>query len=224
MNHFFSQIKVPVNENLFLKDPFSSELGKSVLNGAIILLENIGFENFTFKKLASEIQTTEASIYRYFESKHKLLLYLINWYWGCVATRLLFETRNLASPELKLKRAIHVLTAYPISEDSMSFVNENALKKIVINESSKVIQTKEVDSENNAGVYSVYKTVVSSVVDIIQEINKSYPYPNMLVSSMIEGSNLQRFFAEHLPKLTNTDVSNDYVEAFYQDLVFKAIQ
>jgi hypothetical protein len=128
------------------------------------------------------------------------------------------------TPELRLKRAIHVLTAFPISEDSMSFVNENALKKIVINESSKVIQTKEVDSENNAGVYSVYKTVVYSVVEIIQEINKNYPYPNMLVSSMIEGSNLQRFFAEHLPKLTNTDVSNDNVEAFYQDLVFKVIQ
>lgn len=224
MNHFLSQLKVPINENLFIKDPFSSELGKKVLHGAINLLDNSGFERFNFKKLASEIQTTEASIYRYFESKHKLLLYLINWYWGCVAMRLLFETKNLTSPELKLKKAIHVLTALPETDSSMSFVNENTLKKIVIHESAKAIHTKEVDVENNVGIYSVYKTVVNTVAEMIHEVNENYPYPNMLVSNMIEGSNQQRFFAEHLPKLTNSHVTFDNVEAFYQDLVFKTIQ
>jgi AcrR family transcriptional regulator len=184
----------------------------------------LGFERFTFKKLASEIQTTEATIYRYFESKHKLLLYLINWYWGCVATRILFETRNIDDPEIKLKKAIHILTALPNPEIDSLLSNEQALKSIVINESSKVVITKDVDIENKVGVFSVYKSVVNEVADVIKEINAEYPYPNMLVSSMIEGSNQQRFFADHLPNLTNIKRDVDFVEAFYLDLVFKTIK
>jgi hypothetical protein len=46
----------------------------------------------------------------------------------------------------------------------------------------------------------------------------------MLVSSMIEGSNQQRFFADHLPRLTNSSKGKDNVELFYLDLVFKTIK
>jgi hypothetical protein len=41
---------------------------------------------------------------------------------------------------------------------------------------------------------------------------------------MIEGSNQQRFFAEHLPRLTNSRKEADLVEDFYMDLVFKTIK
>jgi AcrR family transcriptional regulator len=43
-----------------------------VKNG-LILINKIGFEEFTFKKLSIEISTTEASIYRYFENKHQII-------------------------------------------------------------------------------------------------------------------------------------------------------
>lgn len=223
MKEMYQSIHVTVNSNLFLKDPLTSELGNKILNGSIELIDSLGFEHFTFKKLANEIATTEASIYRYFENKNKLLLYLVNWYWGCVSTRLLFETNNINDPIIKLKKAIHVLTAFPNPEHDSLLRNEQLLKKIVINEASKVVITKEVDQENESGIFSVYKSIVNSVADLIIKINKEYPYPNMLVSSMIEGSNQQRFFADHLPKLTNSSKDNDNVELFYLDLVFKAI-
>jgi hypothetical protein len=95
---------------------------------------------------------------------------------------------------------------------------------LVINEASKVIQTKDVDSENKNGVFALYKNVVENVARIIIEIAPSYKFPNMLVTSMIEGSNQQHFFAEHLPKLTNSEVEKDFVELFYQELIFKTIQ
>ena len=223
MQQMYQSIHVTVNSNLFLKDPLTSELGNKILNGSIELIDSLGFEHFTFKKLANEIATTEASIYRYFENKNKLLLYLVNWYWGCVSTRLLFETNNINDPIIKLKKAIHVLTAFPNPEHDSLLRNEQLLKKIVINEASKVVITKEVDQENESGIFSVYKSIVNSVADLIIKINKEYPYPNMLVSSMIEGSNQQRFFADHLPKLTNSSKDNDNIELFYLDLVFKAI-
>ena len=224
MESFLQFIKLPINEKLYLKDPQSSEIGNKILNESIELINEIGFEKFTFKKLAIKISTTEASIYRYFESKHKLLLYLINWYWSCIATRLLFETSNIQDSTLRLQKAIHVLTALPNPEKEHVLPNEIALKEVVINEASKVFLTKDVDNENKDGVFSVYKTVVNNVVEIIQAINLEYPFPNMLITTVIEGSNQQRFFAQHLPKLTNSSQSSDLVEEFYQDMIFKAIQ
>jgi len=224
MESFLQFIKLPINEKLYLKDPQSSEIGNKILNESIELINEIGFEKFTFKKLAIKISTTEASIYRYFESKHKLLLYLINWYWSCIATRLLFETSNIQDSTLRLQKAIHVLTALPNPEKEHVLTNEIALKEVVINEASKVFLTKDVDNENKDGVFSVYKTVVNNVVEIIQAINPEYPFPNMLITTVIEGSNQQRFFAQHLPKLTNSSQSSDLVEEFYQDMIFKAIQ
>lgn len=220
----FSQIKIQVNPKLYLKDPHTSELGKRIINSSIKLINDLGFEHFTFKKLASEINSTEASVYRYFESKQKLMFYLINWYWSCVEYRLLFETANIKNPSERLIKAIQILTTIPDSQTEVIDVVEVPLKKLVMNEASKVIMTKEVDAENKEGVFSVYKAIVKYVAEIILEINPLYSYPNMLVSTMIEGSNQQRFFDAHLPSLTNKKTGEDAVEEFYRNLVLNAIK
>ena len=37
------------------------------------MIDALGFEDFTFKKLGQEIGSNESSVYRYFDSKHKLI-------------------------------------------------------------------------------------------------------------------------------------------------------
>lgn len=224
MNHHFSKMSIPVNAHLFLKDPVSSELGIKIINGSILLISQLGFEKFTFKKLAEEIETTEASIYRYFESKQKVILYLINWYWSCISFRIYMSTQNVLDPEDRLLKCIHILTAIPDPENEFVLDNELELKQLVINESSKVFLTKNVDDENKLGVFSEYKKVVEFVSSIILEINPKYPFPNMLVSTIMEGSNQQRFFAAHLPRLTNINQKDDLVESFFTDTFLKAIK
>ena len=116
-----------MNEHLYLKDPTSSDLGHKILSGSISLISSLGFEKFTFKKLAQEIDTTEASIYRYFESKHKILLYLINWYWSCMWFRIHMGTQNIMDAEVRLKNCIHILTAIPNPMNELVLDNELAL-------------------------------------------------------------------------------------------------
>lgn len=212
-----------MNEHLFLKDPTSSELGQKIISGSISLISSLGFEKFTFKKLAVEIDTTEASIYRYFESKQKILLYLINWYWSCMWFRIHMGTQNINDAEVRLKNCIHILAAIPNPTNELVLENELELKQIVINESSKVLLTKNVDDENQNGAFSVYKKVVEFVSSIILEINPRYEFPNMLISTMIEGSNQQRFFAAHLPRLTNVNPHEEFIETFFMDLINKTI-
>ncbi len=223
MKAIFSNIKIQVNSNLYLKDPLTSDLGEKIVRSSIRLINELGFEHFTFKKLATEINSTEASIYRYFESKQKLMFYLINWYWSFIEYRLLFETANIQNSSERLSRAIHILTSLPDTESGVKDVLEASLKKIVMNESIKVIMTKEVDAENKDGAFTVYKSIVNRVAEIILEFNPNYLYPNMLVSTVIEGSNQQRFFDAHLPGLTNQMPGSDFVERFYKDLVFKVL-
>jgi AcrR family transcriptional regulator len=224
MNQLFSKMSIPMNEHLYLKDPTSSELGQKILDGSISMISSLGFEKFTFKKLAVEIDTTEASIYRYFESKHKLLLYLINWYWSCMWFRIHMGTQNIPDAEVRLKNCIHILTAIPNPSNELVLENELDLKHIVINESMKVLLTKNVDDENQNGAFTEYKKVVEFVSAIILEINPSYEFPNMLISTMIEGSNQQRFFAAHLPRLTNINQQDDLVESFFTETILKVIK
>ena len=82
MDNLLKSMKMEVHDNLYLKEPFSSELGSSIVHEGAILIESLGMEHFTFKKLAVQIGVTEAAIYRYFENKHMLLLYLTAWYWA----------------------------------------------------------------------------------------------------------------------------------------------
>jgi AcrR family transcriptional regulator len=223
VKNLLAKVALTINDTLYMKDPNSSSLGTRIIKEGISLLDEVGFEQFTFKKLALRIETTEASVYRYFESKHQFLLYLINWYWGMIEYRLAFETANISDAKVKLKKAIHLLTSIPDPEVEMVFDAEVKLKRVVINEASKVYFTKEVDKENEHGAYAVYKSIVSKVVEILEEINPNYPYGAMLVTTIIESSNQQRFFGEHLPRLTNTSPQKDTFEQFALDLVFKTL-
>lgn len=224
MTNFPSNFSIQVNPHSYLKNPESSPLGKRIIASSIDMIEEIGFENFTFHKLAKNIKSTEASIYRYFESKHKLLQYLTIWYWSWIEYHFIFKTANIDSAEEKLKRAIILLTK-PIHEDSnFSHINEVKLQNIIISESSKVYLTKEVDEQNKAGVFAGYKKLVARVSDIILEINPKYKYPHMLVSTIIEGAHNQRFFAEHLPALTDVVKGKDAITEFYKEMIFSTIE
>ena len=219
-----TQIGIKVNEKVFLKDPESSDLGRSILEGGIDLIDEIGFEAFTFRKLAQKIGSTEASVYRYFESKQRLLIYLSCWYWRWLDYKLVLATANIDSPEERLNRALTVLIEQVEVDSSFSHINEVKLNRIIISESTKAYLNKHVDEENRDGFFRDYKELVQRVSDIISEINADYKYPNMLVSTVIEGAHLQRFFADHLPRLTNVIEGEDAVTDFCIHTVFKAIK
>lgn len=129
MQSLLSRVALSINPSLYVKDPNSSLLGNKIVIEGISILDEMGFEQFTFKKLALKIETTEASVYRYFESKHQFLLYLINWYWGMIEYRLAFETANISDAKVKLKKAIHLLTSIPDPEVEIVFDAEVTLKK-----------------------------------------------------------------------------------------------
>lgn len=224
MENLLLNFKININEKLFLKDPLSSELGKKILYQSVKMIDELGFEAFTFRKLGQKIDSPEASIYRYFESKSQLLAYLTSWYWGWIEYRLVFETANIPSATKRLEKVFGLIINKFESKLILSEISLSKLTNIVISESSKSYLTKDVDKANKEGAYSNYKRFVERVALIIKEINPSYKYPNMLLTTIIEGAHAQVFFAEHLPRLTNKQKDTDYLTKFYTELAMLAIK
>lgn len=223
MKQLFSGLKVGVNKNLYLKDPESSDLGKKILDRSIILINDIGFESFTFKKLGVEIGSNESSIYRYFENKHKLLLYLTSWYWSWKEYQLVFGTNNISDPEHKLEKAINILTRSVENDSQTSHIDEMILNKVVVNEYSKSYLTKEVDRENKEGFFEVYNRLVFRLKEIILTVNPDYSFASSLASTVLEGALHQHFLKEHFPALTECGAKVSPTE-FFKHLVFSTLK
>jgi AcrR family transcriptional regulator len=220
------QLSFKVNEHIYLRDPESSELGKQIVKNAIDLIYELGFEHFTFKKLATKMSTTEASIYRYFENKHRLLLYILNWYWSYMEFLVDFTIQNIQNPKEKLTKIINLLTqSLPESVGQLDY-NKSYLNQIVLSESSKVYLIKEVKEINSFQVFKPYKDLCNKISEVMLSLNPSYAFARSLSSTLIETAHSQQYFSKNLPRLT--DVSNEkeeeFVFNFLNQLVFSALK
>lgn len=207
------EIRISLNNGLYLREPQDSKLGRKIIQHSIILIEEYGFESFTFKKLAERINSTEASVYRYFENKHMLLLFLVNWYWEWVYSLIQINTLNVEDPKRKLRIIIHSFVSASKDNPGVEFVNESKLHNIVIAEGGKAYHTKEVDNENSKGFFMSYKNLANLVSQVIAEINPDFKYPYALATNLFEMSNNHIYFAQHLPRLTDISIhENDINE------------
>ena len=223
MINLLSNLKIAVPEKIYLKDPESSELGKRIIEHSILLINDIGFDAFTFKKLGNTIGSNESSIYRYFESKHKLLLYLSSWYWAWIEYQLVFETHNISDSKEKLMKAIDIVCRTTQQDSAFSHINEVVLNNIIINENSKSFLTKEVDQENKEGYFIIYKRVVQRLRDMITANRPQYEFASSLASTIIEGSLHQHFLKDHFSSLTDCNI-NKTPSSFFSDLALNTLK
>ncbi|MFN8309971.1 MAG: TetR/AcrR family transcriptional regulator [Chitinophagales bacterium] len=219
-------LQIQMNEALYLRDPESTALGKNILQHSIVLIHEAGFEAFTFKKLAEAIGTTEAGVYRYFENKHKLLLYLTAWYWAWLEFQIRFQTNNITDPKVKLKRVIKLLASTVEDDVQTHHINEQLLHQIIIEEGSKAYLTKQVNEDNRRQFFKPYKDLCSLVGNMISECNSKYKYPRSLATTLIEMAHFQNYFMNHLPSLTDFGKKRETaaIIAFLDDLVFSALK
>ncbi len=207
MINLLSNLKIAVPEKIFIKDPESSALGKRIIEHSIYLIDEIGFDSFTFKKLGAKIGSNESSIYRYFESKHKLLLYLSSWYWAWIEYQVVFSTHSLNDNQAKLEKAIEIVSQTVKEDSNFSHINEVALNRIIINENSKSYLTKEVDEENKDGYFIIYKRLVRRISEMILSVKSDYPYASSLASTIVEGALHQHFLKDHFKSITDCNAS-----------------
>ena len=222
MQNLLSNLRITINEKLYVKDPETSELGRNILKNSILLIDEIGFEAFTFKKLGEKIQSNESSIYRYFENKHKLLVYLSSWYWSWIEYNLVFATHNITNPEEKLTISIKIITQNIVDDKNTPHIDESILNRIIISDFSKTLLTKDVDEENKEGFFLVYKRLIYRLTETISLVNPNYPYAKSLASSVVQGALHQHYLKDHFKTITNLS-EKDCLSDFYIDMIKKTL-
>jgi AcrR family transcriptional regulator len=220
------KIKMMMNEHLFVRDPESTLLGKKIIRESIVMINDIGFEDFTFKKLATIINTTESSIYRYFENKQRLLVYIITLYWNLLEYQVVFHLNNIVDPKIKIAKIIELLSCEINADSFSSDYDTGCLYQIVIAESNKVYLNKKVTDNNEVKLFKPYKDLCARIASIILEYNSSFKFAHSLSSTLVETAHLQKYFMQHLPSLTNKVKGKDdtiQLKAFLEHLVFSSI-
>lgn len=217
MDSLLSSLKINVNPCLFIKDPESSDLGQNIISHSIELIDELGIEDFNFKKLGNKIQSNESSIYRYFENKYKLLQYLSALYWGILEYRLVVETNAVEDTTKKLLKGIKILTLRPQNIAYYSNIDQLKLRNIVISEFTKSYHHKHVDSDNDEGNFTNYKRLIFRLVEMIEEAKPDYKFPKSLASQIVEGALQQYFMQKHFKSLV--DSTNDkQVYLFFKNI------
>jgi AcrR family transcriptional regulator len=220
------QMHYPENDQLFIKNPESSELGQKIINQSISYIKELGIEGFTFKKLASEIGSNEASIYRYFENKHNLLVYLISIYWEILEFKIIFNTQNIVSPKIKLRKMIEVLTDIENTPPKIKNLDIISLHSIMVEESAKVYLTKKVEMELQKGFFESYEKLITTIASLFSEANNKYEFPMALAINLLETTFEQFYFSQHLSswtELKGKNLSSENVKRFLESLIFSVL-
>lgn len=216
------QVNVQVTEPVYLKDPQATELGRRIIGQSIELIDTLGLEKFTFGKLAAALGTAESSIYRYFENKHRLLIYLIGWYWSWREYKLVFDTANITDASERLERAVRSITEPVTEKGNFGYLDLGALYRIAVNESAKAYMTKEVEDELKEGCFSSFRSLCDRLRNMMLAVAPRHPYPALLASHVVDGSMIQRFFADHLPALTERNAKTRIPDHFVH-MVFASV-
>ncbi len=208
----------------YLKDPQGSEIGKKIIKSSIVLISELGYEHFTFKKLAFEIKSTEATIYRYFENKHKILVYIMELYWSYIHLQVLMAIREINDTHKKIEKIIDLLVWEDNQDVSFGGYDQSSLYKICITEGSKAFLSKEVESLNKQKLFEPYKELVEMIAAVFKEHNPDFKYSRSLASSLIELSHFQYYFMHHLPRLADLpEKTPKSLEIYLSHIVFGAL-
>lgn len=213
-------VKLILPSKPYIKEPQDSKYGRGLLENSVELMAEIGFEAFTFKKLAIRMDSSETSIYRYFENKHLLLVYLSSWYWEWMSYLISVYTLNIPIASDKMRKMIHTLINAEYNFELAPYIDEKLLAEIVRKESSKSYHIHDVDKENSEGFFLSYKNLVDKMSNFVKEIDINFPYPHSLCCNLLEMMNNQRYYAEHLPRLSNLTYKKASFLKDLEDMVF----
>lgn len=217
------QLELHIPSCLYLKNPKDSALGNKIVMRSAQLIHSMGIEEFTFKKLSIAIGCTEATVYRYFENKHQLLLYIMNIFWGWHEYQIVFATQNLDSASVKLKRTIALL-----AKPEFNFLKDKKYSQDVlqtaINEGIKIHLTRHLRDEIKTGGMESYYRLVKRISQFILELDASYPFPDALSAAIIDNALLQLFYKKYCPGISDASISHENIENFLTQLLPKKLK
>jgi AcrR family transcriptional regulator len=207
---------------LYLKDPESTELGRAILREGLALLNELGLEAFTFRKLAQRIGSTEVTLYKYFPNKQRLLQYYFQLYWMWLRQVGAAEVERSADARTALERIVDALCGVWPRRLPPLQLGPAALRRLVIEEGMKSYLHKQVDDDNARRLFLPYKELCGFVADRIVACRADVPMPRSFATTLVEMAHSLPFAMEHLPSLTELSSRKD-LRSLARHLVDRAV-
>ncbi len=195
-------ISISVNPKTYLRDPKDTNLGKKIIKHSIQSLSQTDYSCFNFKQLAKRMESTEASVYRYFENKQMLLVYLSSWYWDYLDYLIMINSRNIHDPKEKLRIAINTIVNAPAADSPVDYIDQKGLHRVIVEHFYKVIFNKALCSGESDSLFADYKKLNNNLSAIIRACNPDFRYPCALSSNIIKMAMDHNYYSEKLCSLT----------------------
>lgn len=203
-----SKYLIEADPGLTLRD-VNTAMGARILSDGLALLNDLGLEAFTFKKLAERIGCTEVTVYHYFPNKQRLLQYYFQVYWLWLATYCQEEGKNLKDPHERLRGDIRALCGIWPSTARANRFDPGALRELVINEGSKSFMHKNVDSDNELKVFKPYKDLCAHIASEVRSCIPRSRNARSFATTLVEMAHSLEFAMVHLPALTELSGRKD---------------
>lgn len=204
-----SGIQLRPDPALYLRDPESTRLGKAMLSEGIVLMNELGLEAFTFKKLAARIGCTEVGLYRFFPNKQRLLQYYFQVHWLWLLQLCGGFAERSVDPRQTLKQVVEALCGVWPQELPPAQLDPHGLRSLHIAEGMKSYLHKNVDADNARLLFMPYKALAAFIADRLVACRKDVPMPQSFATTLIEMANSLPFAMEHLPSLTELSSHKD---------------
>ncbi len=222
------------DRSLFLRDPAPSAIGARILVEGLALMNVLGLEAFTFKKLAIKAHCTEVTIYNYFPNKHRLLQYYFQLYWLWLDTHCQQEGRLLKDPIERIHGDIRALCGLWPKDTLIAQLDPAILRELVIVEGSKSFLHRNVDADNKLKLFQPYKDLCAHIASELKAYDrrlvgvkhKSCKQPRSFATTLIEMAHSLEFAMVHLPALTELSAKRDRkrLAGFLIDLTDRYLQ
>jgi len=199
------RLSISVSPKTYLRNPEDTELGRNIIKHGIELMSETGYQCFNFKHLAQMMKSTEASVYRYFENKYMLLMYLTSWYWEYLDLQIMLNTRNIEDPVRKLGLMVKTIVHGVQGDMTQEYVDVKKLHNLVVEQAPKVTHSRKVEECEKAGMFENYKNLNSNITDIITECDPDFKYPTALASNILKMAMDHKYYAERICCLTDID-------------------
>lgn len=210
-------MELAIPQALYLKNPKESRTGNAIIEHAARMIASEGIEHLTFKKLAASCGCTEATVYRYFENKHKLLLYILNIFWIWQEYRMVLNTQNITDPYEKLQHALSVIANPQIPVDLGDFGKH--ILQTAIHEGVKIHLSRELADEINNGSLAAYHRLVQRLEDLISSYHSRYAFSAALAVTIIDNALQQLFFIRYFAGMSGKIKTTEMLEIYLNSLI-----
>jgi AcrR family transcriptional regulator len=200
--------QLDLDPSLTLRDP-GSPMGRRILSDGLDLMNELGLETFTFKKLAGHIGCTEVTVYHYFANKQRLLQYYFQLYWLWLGILGDQSGGAVKDPLDRLHRSIRILAGLWPDQVLAAQLDPSALRMLVINEGSKSFMHKNVDSDNKLKLFKPYKDLCAQVASELKACSPRVRSPRSFATTLVEMAHSLEFAMFHLPAFTDLSEKKD---------------